>query len=144
MSATQEVSKVNGPAITDADAASISSMADALALLGGDVITTFSESGEWDVVEDKGHLVGVPFVGLRWRFNKGDAGEFVSIEIVTEDARRLIINDGSTGIYQQLKRLTDETGRTTGIACKKGLRRSDYLYQDEKGVERPATTFYLS
>lgn len=144
MSATQEVSKVNGPAITDADAASIASMDDALRLLGGDVVTTFSESGEWDVVEDKSHLVGVPFVGLRWRFNKGDAGEFVSMEVVTEDGRRLIVNDGSTGIYQQLLRLTTETGRTAGIACKKGLRRSDYTYTDEKGTERPATTFYLS
>lgn len=144
MAPTKEISTITGPAITDADVANLSSMADALAALGGDVVSTFSESGEWDVLEDKAHLVGVPFVGLRWRFNAGDAGEFVSLEVITEDGRRLIINDGSTGIYRQLKRLTDETGRTTGIACKKGLRRSDYTYTDEKGESRPATTFYLS
>lgn len=132
------------PHLSDAEIRNIDTMDAAIAALGGDVVAVFSESGEWDVVADKGTLVKVPFVGLRWRFTEGDMGSFVSLEIVTEDGRRLVVNDGSTGIYRQLRTLTDETGRMQGITCRKGLRRSDYTYADEKGLERPATTFYLA
>jgi hypothetical protein len=107
----------------------------------------------------KGTLCGVPFVIVEWRFNEGDAGEFVSVSLVTEDGRKLVLNDGSTGIYQQLKEITGERlarGITaqTGLAVRKGLRVNEYEYSPtlgravKRGESAPdkakAKTYYLA
>jgi len=93
--------------------------------------------------EGKDQLVGVPFIVLEMRFNWSEAynQEFVSFLAVTEDGRRFIVNDGSTGVYRQLRTFYDEWKRPGGLLVKGGLRRSDYPANDE----RPAgTTFYLN
>lgn len=97
------------------------------------------------VIENKDELVGKPFMILRWRFNTSDKyGEgqiFVSMEIAFEtrdanDNRVLtyaVLNDGSTGIRDQMIRLTEhrkEQGKLDPYAvraAKGGLRRSDYI-----------------
>lgn len=107
-----------------------------------------------DILDDKDRLIKQPFVMVSWTFNKsdsvkdenGDPREFVSIEAVTKAGERFVINDGSTGIYRQLKTLTahrEETGHKApqaGRFVSKGLRRSDYAY-DEAG--NTGTTYYL-
>jgi hypothetical protein len=71
--------------------------------------------------KDKASLVGVPMFFIQWRFNSGDLGEFVSIEAITKaDGRKVVINDGSTGIRDQLMELT-----TTRIL--KGMSRTSSL-----------------
>lgn len=103
-----------------------------------------------EIVKDKDALVGVPFLLLQWRFNEGQFGTFVSAEIVTQDDTVLVLNDGSTGIAQQLKELTEYRERNNhptpyaGRMVKGGLSRSDYTYTDDKGKEVPATTYYLA
>lgn len=110
----------------------------------GGVIDASQEIGTgFDLLntEAKDSLSGVPFIIVEMAFNHGDMGEFVSVVAVTEHNRRVIFNDGSTGIYKQLKQLNDRTGRVGGILVKGGLRRSDYPATDE----RPAgTTYYLA
>lgn len=132
---------------TDDELASIQDFSTALAAAQskGNVYEAEHTLGTgFKILEEKDHLVGVPFVVLRWRFHNGNFGPFVSAEIVTENNGRYILNDGSTGIYQQLKAFGEKTGQNGGLLVKGGLTRSDYEYKDEKGRDVPATTFYLS
>lgn len=100
------------------------------------------------IVNDKGFLCGVPMMLLSWHFNSGDNGQFVSINAVCKlpgnTLGKYIINDGSTGIYEQLRKYTEKTSKTAGLIVKRGLRRSDYQYTDKNdGTTKNATTFYL-
>lgn len=108
--------------------------------------------------EDKEELVGVPMLLIDWRFISGDMGDFVSIRAAArmENAnsehalRKIIINDGSTGIMRQLRDFTSKTGKAAGMVVKRGLRISDYEVDqiDPKtgqptGRKIPARTYYL-
>lgn len=103
------------------------------------------------VVKDKNIFLGKPLMFLEWRFNEGDQGEFVSARVIVQEQNgiaRYILNDGSTGIYQQLKELSESRNVFGGLAVRNGLRKSDYTYDDvdEKTGEvkqKPATTYYI-
>lgn len=76
--------------------------------------------------DQKSRLIGVGFIILAMKFHEGDFGEYVSMLIVTANNDRLILNDGSTGIYYQARDLVDTTGRSGGIHVSDGLRLSEY------------------
>lgn len=78
------------------------------------------------LIEDKSKLEGIGMLVLNWRFNEGDFGMFASVAAVTEKNDKVIFNDGSTGIYSQLRTYTDETGHTGGLKARHGLRGSSY------------------
>ncbi len=140
-----------GPQYDDEALRAIESFDDAMALAiqtVGDIETADSALGNgFALLDNKATLVGAPSMFLSWTFNNGDFGEFVSAHVVARNesggGRKVIINDGSTGIYQQLRDYTDRTGRQGGLFVRKGLRQSVYDYTDDKGNKRPATTFYL-
>lgn len=123
----------------------IHSFSDAMAVLSDKGLTPVdaSDFGTGFSVVDKATLVNTPFVILRMKFNDGDHGVFVSCEAVTEDGRKVVINDGSTGIRAQCERI-HKTAPGQPVLVKRGLTRSDYTYIDEKGTSKAATTFYLS
>lgn len=111
----------------------------------------FSDYGTGFKVVDKDNLKGVPLMILEWRFNNGDFGEFVSATAVAKDGRKVIINDGSTGIAAQLRRVTDTRVKNNhpnpqaALLVENGLTRSDYTYTDPKTQEqKAAVTYYLS
>lgn len=100
--------------------------------------------------DQKQQLVGVACLFLSWSFSAsevGERGEFVTARVVTSDGRKVVVNDGSSGVYQQLKDYTTESGRDGGLIVARGLRRSDYTYTvtdgKDAGKEKPATTYYL-
>lgn len=98
--------------------------------------------------EGKRRLVGVPLLFVFWQFNNGDQGVFVSTHVVQVDMMgklvgKYIINDGSTGICQQLRDYTEHTQSFKGLFAPKGLRASDYDFTDEQGNTSKATTFYI-
>lgn len=101
----------------------------------GDGFTLYSTA-------DKSKLVGVPFVICDYHFTNGDNGEFVSVRLITNKDEKIIINDGSTGIRDQLKALY--TAGVNAMYVPTGLRVSEYEYEDEKGNKSKAKTFYLS
>lgn len=151
--------------LSDDDLRSFQTLSEAFGSLGV-AVEDYSESyGSGFTVldsDDKNRLVKVPFGILEWRFNDGDQGEFVSAVLMTEDGAKYVINDGSTGIYEQLKKVTadrkergaDDYAATHALLVKKGLRRSDYDTDAsgkpvEKGadpsmVKGSGTTYYLS
>lgn len=142
--ATQE------PMFTTAQLQGIDGFADAAQALreqfGDDIVSSFDAKDDdgFAVCSDKSVLVGKPFILLQWTFREGDHGAYVSINIVTEDGAKLILNDGSKGIFAQLSNLSAETGRVGGGLAPAGLKRSDYTYTDADGNSKNATTFYLS
>lgn len=95
----------------------------------GDVRDVTEDLGNgFRLVQDtnKGNLKDVPFIILHSAFNEGDFGEFVSVVLVTAAGDKLILNDGSTGIYEQLKQLATDTNRYGGWSVPGGLRVSEY------------------
>lgn len=94
----------------------------------GDVVDAAEEMGNgFKVVADKNELIGVPFIVLHTRVNEyGDHGAFVSLMAVTQDNRKVIFNDGSTGVFTQIVEMTKATGRNGGYLFKNGLRKSEY------------------
>lgn len=166
---SQEVARVG---FTDDQLRGITSFDDAVSLAAeqhGAVVAASDELGNGFAVlddESKGRIVGVPLMLLEWSFNAGDYGEdFVSIRAVAffdgRGIEKVVINDGGTGIRQQLKDYQDRTGKTGGMIVKNGLRESQYpTYPKDwpvqelrnkpipKGVDIPsnagkASTFYL-
>ena len=111
------------------------------------------------VLDDKDRLIGVPFVAVQWRFNyskeyadgNGEPLEFVTVTLMTKHSEKFLINDGGSGIYRQLKRVTAlrmDDGHPTpqaGMFCADGLTVSRYPYTDPvTGKKSTAETFYLS
>ena len=145
----------NAPSALNEDAMmEVNSFEAALAILNaaGVVAESISDFGAGFTVVDKARLVNVPFVILEWRFNTSefnDAG-FVSLSVVTKNDDKWIINDGSTGILQQLIRVTrirrqrKHATPQNGLAVPAGLSVSNYRYTDADGKERPASTYYLN
>lgn len=87
--------------------------------------------------DQKSRLIGVGFVILAMKFHEGDHGEYVSMLLVTANGDRLILNDGSTGIYYQARDLVDVTGKSGGFSVSDGLRLSEYDTCFECGIPRP-------
>lgn len=112
----------------------------------------FSAYGTGFSVADKSTLVGVPLLFLQWRFIEGNMGEFAAAHVITGDGRKVVIVDGSTGIRDQLMRVTatrikrgqDSVASRSALKVKGGLRRSDYQFDDGSGKMKDATTFYLA
>ena len=151
----EQVAPTNAPAVfADNMLAAIKSFDDVAAMFNdnGIAVETITDYGTGFSVVDKARLVGVPMLLIEWRFNDGDFGEFVSVAAITKANEKVIFNDGSakSGILSQLRLVTQqriERGSDTpqtGLLVEGGLTRSDYTYEDEKGQQRPATTFYLA
>lgn len=132
--AAKDMSTFNPGRFDDDALRNINSVEDAIKLAG-------QMYGQVDSIEDlelgngfvllgdnKDRLVGVPFLILTSEFHLGDYGEFASMLLVTMDGSnaRVIMNDGSTGICEQLKEMTKKAGRAGGFTVPKGLRKSEY------------------
>ena len=115
--------EISTPLFTEEDLTDLTTFADVRALfdsvgLSGN-IETMADYGTGFVVEkDKSRLVNVPFVIIEWFFwaseQKNEATgetyetEFASAYIMTERHQKIIINDGSSGIYKDLKDVTEK------------------------------------
>ena len=110
----------------------------------GAIMSSVELGSGWTVLptDQKSRLIGVPIIVLDWTFNDGDNGEFVSARVLTKQNERLVLNDGSTGICQQLRDL-EMREETRAVFCKRGLRVSEYEYEAPDGSKRPAKTYYL-
>jgi hypothetical protein len=140
---------VPGKNISSDELSALNSFDDALRLVQAKVGETnvgvaADEIGDgFKLLDNKDQLIGVPFIGITWDFHQGDHGEFVSLKLMTKDGLKFIVNDGSTGLRDQLIAYSKKKNTQGGLFCEKGFRRSDYTYTDEKGKESPATTYYL-
>jgi len=129
----------------------VSSFEDAFAIMAAAGIEPHVVN-QWDLITDKDELLGVPFLVLDYGFHVGDYGDegFVSVSAITDKNRKIVFNDGSSGIRAQLREL-EAKGIRTAIICKAGLRKSEYFFNDQTGETNntggkgfaPASTYYL-
>lgn len=120
------------------------------------------------MLDDKDKLVKVRFVIVEWRFlqsseitlSDGSPSEYVAASLVTEHNQRYVITDGSAGIFQQLKRITqrrveraqDGVSPYALLPVAGGLRKSEFFVNQETGEIRreggagftKAATYYLA
>jgi hypothetical protein len=147
---TAKSGEVVKAAISTEELAALNSFEDALALAKmkygeSNVVAASDVIGDgFKLLDNKDQLIGVPFLAVQWDFHEGDHGEFVAMKVMTQDGQKFIVNDGSSGIRDQVMAYTAKTGNYGGLFCLKGLRRSNYTYTDkDTGKESPATTYYL-
>jgi hypothetical protein len=118
----RNLGNISGNAFDDA-------MALAKDIIGEDVKSFADEMGTGFAIlakEDKAQLIGVQSLFLKWRFTDGDFGRYVNVAVLTQDGRKLILNDGSSGICQQLWDYTKTTAKDNYMLAKRGLRESTY------------------
>ena len=122
-----------------------------------DEVQELLASGDAAVIDDyqkldnKHALVNQPFVINRFWFTEGDMGEFVVARCLLRDkvqtpageTDKIILTDGSTGIFKQLREVAKKTQRTTNIVVRHGLRVSQYTADTDSGPKM-AETFYLT
>lgn len=142
---SQQPASRDESSLSSDDFASIQSFEDATRLINeklGGVVADVTELGDgFSVLDNKETLIGVPFIALQSVFRVGDYGPYVSMHIVTQDGRKFILNDGGTGIRDQISMLWERKPETKNrpIVCRKGLRKSTY----EHPVHGKSTTYYL-
>jgi hypothetical protein len=106
---------------------------------------------DYQKLDDKSQLINVPFFVNRWWFAEGDMGTFAVLRCVTSrkvltaagETDKVVISDGSTGIYAQLRKITQKTGKTAALVVRHGLRVSQYTADTDTGPKQ-AETFYLT
>ena len=114
---------------------------------------------DFQKLDDKSQLVNVPFFIKQWWFadselidpETGEPRQFavlrclVSRPILTPAGatQKIVLSDGSTGIYRQLRETTQRTGQTSKMMVRNGLRVSQYTIELEGGSQQ-AETFYLT
>lgn len=135
--------------ISDSMLAEIQSFDDALAVINdvfdGQIVEADKVLGTgFGVADEKAAYIGIPFVIIRADKNaseKGEKGRFWSLHCVTKDGRKVILNDGGSGIADQLDALYERHPETMGkpMLVKKGLRASSYVHP----TAGPSVTYYL-
>lgn len=129
------------------DLAEITSFADVLNKADGPIENISDVLGNgFSVLDDKMRLIGAELVIVKYGEHKSDKndGTFATIHVVTRDGGKWIVNDGSTGIRDQLRELKDKAGTVCPLYVPKGLRVSEYDYKDDKGNTSKARTYYLN
>jgi hypothetical protein len=147
---------------TDEVAASFETFAQALDYLNNTegVVEIGDVAGDgYKLLKEKDILENVPFMIVDWNgiTDPDTQRPYATIRIITTDNRRYRINDGSTGIYQQLILIRNRSGKTRGIAVPRGLFKSEYFVDDKtkktipadkvdshKGSKSKAVTWYLN
>lgn len=129
---------------------------------GVEVVSVADYSAGFELVE-KATLIGVPFVIIEANFHEGSYGdaEFVSVEAMTQDEKKVVFNDGSTGVMAQIRRIMKDRVEkgvapehaNKGILVPGGLTLSEYYRNEKTGATSnkaegkdwvPARTYYLS
>jgi hypothetical protein len=103
----------------------------------GNVKSLTDEFGNgFQLLDNKGLLVGERFVFLKWQFSEGKFGTYVTASVVTEKGGKYILVDGSSGIREQLHTYTRKQGRWGGFVADHGLRVSSYSTCEACGQPR--------
>lgn len=149
------MAKTTSTDVATFDLASVQSAKDVAALFdnSGFILgQATDELGDGFVEIDKKQLIDVDMILLNWTFaqSKEYAGnEYVIVRAITRDDRKVFFTDGGSGVYKQLKTLTEKRtdqghpNPDKGLICH-GLRLSEYDYTDDAGKVSRAKTFYVS
>jgi hypothetical protein len=112
---------------------------DAVKAAGDDIVIP----EDFEKVDNKDELISVPFFITNFWFQNGEMGDFVVIRGITRGNRKIVVTDGGTGIFAQLKKLALSTGKTANVMVRGGLRKSEYRKEVEPDKFTSASTYYL-
>lgn len=108
---------------------------------------------DYQKLDDKRQLVNVPFfVNRFWFTTDADSGrQYATMRILTSRpintgagaTQKVVITDGSTGIFRQLRLYAQKQQKSGGFIVRNGLRASEYV-QDTSEGRVDAKTFYLT
>jgi hypothetical protein len=106
---------------------------------------------DYQKLDDKSVLINVPFWINKWWFTPGDLGDFAVLQCIASrpvrtpagETQKIVLTDGSTGIFRQLRDLTMRTGQSTKMLVRNGLRVSQYTAETDAG-SKMAETYYLT
>lgn len=135
--------------VNDVEAANIDSVTDLQAMFADQGGIIEFKGSVFDVV-DKELLISKPFTIVDIRFYNGSYGEACAVLALTEDGKKVVFNDGSTGVFEQCRRMVAHVGRRGGFNCPNGLRASRYEWQEKDfdgnpiGTPKPAVTYYIA
>lgn len=146
----QKVSSLEVPRVDDDKLRELSSYAQALELAAelyeGRIIDLSEELGTgFEVLNDtnKDRLIDKGFLIIAFRFNNSAefGGLFASAIVMSEAGEKFILNDGSSGIRDQLMDMAQRSRQFGGYEVKKGLRKSEYptCPPGQGGCGRPRT-----
>lgn len=118
--------------------------------LAGGAIDLGEELGEYELV-DKSDLIATPFVIVGVNLNETDLTNdevYANVRCITKDGAKVCFNDGSTGVYTQLKRVLNNQPEPKPILVKGGLRVSVFHWDPKtqsitEGTPN-AKVYYLS
>lgn len=127
----------------------LESISDVLAATGGTIPSAADVLGNgFGILEDKMRLVNVEFIIVKYgehTSEKVKGKKFATIHVITRGGDKYVVNDGSTGIMEQLRKLKEDQGHVCPLYVPRGLRVSDYEYEDPNtGEVSAAQTFYLN
>jgi hypothetical protein len=141
---------------SDEELTNITSIADVNKLFSkyGVSADTIANYGTGFTVVKKESLINKQFVILEWHFYPSDkgGGDMVTVHAFTKDGDKVIFNDGSTGVREQLRRVmntrikagADEVSACRALLVNGGLKSRTYDYTDpDTGEVSKATTFDL-
>lgn len=144
-----EIEKVDGYDIETLGG--LESFSDILNLADGNIESAADVLGYgFGLLEDKDRLLGIEFIIVRYEVHQSDkvkGKQFATIHVMTRSGDKFIVNDGSTGIMQQLAELKEKRngGNICPLFVPRGLRASTYEYTDPAtGQVSEATTYYLN
>ena len=136
------------------DLSGVNSLDEAMAVIAqqGGTVEQITEYGEGFILlptEEKSSLLKVPFliVDGSVRTDKETERDYFSFRIVTQDGRKLVVNDGSVGLMQQALRIIERRGTVAGLVVLGGLTGGEYTTTIEgpKGPEKiKASTYYFA
>lgn len=115
---------------------------------GKGIVAADAELGDgFELVKDLRQLVGVPMLCVDVKFlisdkytdKQGHPAGYIVARCVTKDDRKVVIDDGSTGISQQLWTYKEENDGAWPTLWAHGLRESTF-YVDKAGNVVPRTT----
>jgi hypothetical protein len=131
---------------SDEELTAITSIADVNVLFNkyGVSAETIANYGTGFSVVDKATLINKRLMILEWHFYDSDkgGGDMVTVHAFTGDGDKVIFNDGSTGIREQLRRVMNmrmANGMDEATACRalivnNGLKSRTYQRKDDNGV----------
>lgn len=137
--------------LADAGSREMQSWEDVTSLLQETPIEDILVLDDYQKLDDKTLLINVPFWINRWWFAEGDMGEFAVLRCILSqkvhtgagETDKVVISDGSTGIFKQLREVTKKTQKTGQMVVRHGLRVSQYTADTDSGP-KAAETFYLT
>lgn len=111
-----------------------------------EVITEYGDGFILLPSKEKSTLNGVAFVIVDgvFRVDRETGRDYLSLRIITADGRKLVVNDGSVGLYVQAEQIARKrkSGQLAGLVVSQGLTGGEYTTVVDGETVKAATYYF--